>query len=457
MTQEQHRPLSPDAMSPNTGSTASMIPAVTTTTGADPHARHTAIDTAPLIAGTMPLPIRPWLAGMLLLVIAWSSLWTIKARHGGSTADAFDNSLPELAIQVVPQQVRDLIAGYLWLTADEYIHFGPSKANAGKFLAGSYAGNIEIIPVLEMALFFDPTRVDAYSILGRNLSLFLPRFQEGIRLLQRGAFYNPRSPQLHEIYAELAFNFGFIQDYRSQHKNDRTIGLRYLNEAIRCYNLYNAGSVESMSIWTPQNMQSIRARWLAEQGDLQQAMAALTSAGLTNKFDEPLTQEIHQAIAELQNYSLLRNYLIRPESLMTIAASYSLIDLRTGTRLSPFPQSPEKMPHICNERHSHQTPQSKPDTSIDEGTESVARDTLDKINKTATSADPDAEATHKNHPSEECPGDDHEHDHSKCHTHGAVWNLAERAYAILKHAGLLVGLGIILLYLSRPTFVGRGK
>ncbi|MFZ4773733.1 MAG: hypothetical protein ACOYM3_00125 [Terrimicrobiaceae bacterium] len=242
------------------------------------------------------VPPRQWLVALLLLVISWASLWSLKASHGTIIDDVYDHTISEVAVRILPRQVRDLVAGYLWLTADEYIHFGPSKINAGRFVAGSYAGNLEILPVLEMALFFDPTRIDAYAILARNLSLFLPRFQDGIRLLQRGVFYNRNDPQLHELYTELAFNFGFVQDYRSDRRNNRAIGLKYLDAAIRAYDRTNGGKVKTLSIWRPENIRAIQARWLMEAGEKERAMEALNAAGLAQALNEPLSRDILNSI-----------------------------------------------------------------------------------------------------------------------------------------------------------------
>ena len=301
----------------------------------------------------LPDPPRKWLVTLLfllLLVISWTSLWSLKARHGGSSFEAYDYTLSELAVRILPRQVRDLVAGYLWLTADEYIHFGPSKANAGRFLAGAYAGNTEIIPVLEMALFFDPTRIDAYAILGRNLTLFLPRFKDGIRLLQRGVFYNQDDPQLHELFTEIAFNFGFIEDYRSGMRNNRTVGLKYLNAAIRAFNRNNGGREKTLSIWRPENIRAIQARWLLEAGKREQAMEALKAAGLDQTPDMPLSQDVFRSLGATLTARL------SAQSTST-ASGTSTPSIKPSTAPSPEPDHSEKTETAHgDDEHHHESP-----------------------------------------------------------------------------------------------------
>ena len=291
---------------------------------------------------------RRWLVALLLLVIVWTALWSLKSRHGGSSIDAFDYTLPELAVRTLPRQVRDLSAGYLWLTADEYIHFGPSRANAGRFIAGAYAGNTEIVPVLEMALFFDPTRIDAFSILGRNLTLFLPRFEDGIRLLQRGVFYNQDDPQLHELYAELAFNFGFIEDYRPGMRNNRIVGLKYLDAAIRAFNRTNGGRGKTLSIWFPENIHAIQARWLLEAGKKEQALEALKAAGLDQTPDLPLSRDVFCSLGA--SFTALL-----PARSTSTASETSKSSVTASTKPSPEPSHSDEAEaaHGDEEHHHH--------------------------------------------------------------------------------------------------------
>jgi len=302
---------------------------------------------------------RRWLVILFLLVIAWTALWSLKARHGGSSFDAYDNTLPELAVRILPRQVRDLVAGYLWLTADEYIHFGPSRANTGRFLAGAYAGNTEIIPVLEMALFFDPTRIDAYAILGRNLTLFLPRFQDGIRLLQRGVFYNRDDPQLHELFTEIAFNFGFIEDYRTGMRNNRAVGLKYLEAAIRAFKRTNGGLVKTLSIWRPENIQAIQARWLLEAGKKDQALEALKAAGLDQDLNIPLSQDVFRSLGASMTSQ-------RPTP-STYTASVAKTSSSTSSSETGHSEKAESVHDDAEHQHEHQHKHSGHDSTSSSG------------------------------------------------------------------------------------------
>lgn len=230
------------------------------------------------------LSVRLWIFGALLLSLAFTGQWTIKAEFWNIYySEEPTDSLSELFLDKIPRQARDLAADYFWLTADEYMHFGSSKKVRERFLAGSYAGNTEILPLIELAIFLDPQHIDAYGILSQNLAMYLNRYIEGIRLLQRGILTNKHSPRLHELYGNVAYCYAFIESYNNEgRKNDRAVALRYLNEAIKAYEKWDSiGKTPPKDpVMNPTTYQILRSRFLVEAGQQNDALTAWNKSGL---------------------------------------------------------------------------------------------------------------------------------------------------------------------------------
>ncbi len=148
-----------------------------------------------------------------------------------------------------------------------------------RFLAGSFAGNTEIMPVLELAVFLEPERIDAYGILSQNLSMYLRRYRDGIRVLQQGIFFNKESSRLHELYASIAFIYAFIQSYNPEIPNDRGCALRYLDGALKAWQRNHGDQAPPHQVFRPDVYNQLAARFFVEQGENEKALRAWKASG----------------------------------------------------------------------------------------------------------------------------------------------------------------------------------
>jgi tetratricopeptide (TPR) repeat protein len=218
---------------------------------------------------------------LLLLAIAVSGQFSIKARY-------WNQHYPETAIldysdillQSVPTQLKSMSAGIMRLTADEYMHIGPYKKARQNFIAGSFAGNTEIMILLRLALYLEPSHIETYEIMSQNLAMHLDRFADAIRLIQQGILANKNSADLHQLYAAAAYCYGFAESFTSKTgkpiKNDREIALNYLNAAIANYEAnaaaHQADNIETVS--SLDNYYLLKSRFLIDIGKKDQALAA---------------------------------------------------------------------------------------------------------------------------------------------------------------------------------------
>lgn len=240
----------------------------------------TATDSMPATAGE---PYRSSLLLLLVLVLAFTFQWSFKAHHP-------DHYLPQVAIgtpidaavESVPLSLRRFVAGYLWMRADEYMHFGPTRKLARDFLAtfmaGSYAGNTDIIPLIQLALVFDPQFIDGYELLAMNLCMFLHKFEDGIRVLQHGIILNKNFPEVHELYGTIGYIRYHVEKYDARYTRNNEIAKRYFEAASQMYEK-NPGEKRE-DVMRPENYHLHLARIYVEQGFLDKAVAEWDLSGL---------------------------------------------------------------------------------------------------------------------------------------------------------------------------------
>lgn len=210
---------------------------------------------------------------ILLLTIAFACNWSIKCRTSRFSAVFSEQSVVQ---QFIPERLRSFAAAYFWSRAEILMHFGPLPSLKNSFQAGSYAGNTDIIPLLQMVIILMPEELPPYQLLSSNLARHLGRPAEGLRVIQQGIMNNGKHPGLHELYAAAAFLKLF-----SGKPDDaaRKSALKYL---ARAGQIWSAASEEFSSdpAFKPQNYAVLRARLLLEQGRPAEALAAWESSGL---------------------------------------------------------------------------------------------------------------------------------------------------------------------------------
>lgn len=240
----------------------------------------TATDSMPATAREV---YRPHLVLVLLLVLAFTFQWSYKAHHPDLYLPQVTIGTPiDAAVEAVPLSLRRFVAGYLWMRADEYMHFGPTRKLARDFLAtfmaGSYAGNTDIIPLIQLALVFDPQFIDGYELLAMNLCMFLHKFEEGVRTLQHGIILNKNFPEVHELYGTIGYIQYHVEKYDARYTRNNDVAKRYFVAASDAYRK-NPGE-KRVDVMRPENYHLHLARIYVEQGLLQKAVAEWDLSGL---------------------------------------------------------------------------------------------------------------------------------------------------------------------------------
>jgi hypothetical protein len=219
------------------------------------------------------------LVSILSLSLAMATQWAFKARHQDWThVPGVTGDLKDAFFQAIPRPLRTLGADLCWVTADEYMHFGGSKKISQQFLAGSYAGNTELLPFLELAITLDPSFFMVYELLAQNLSMYLERFKDGIRVLQQGILANQRDPQVHELYGTIGFFHYFVGKYTTKVKKNPRVSMLYLDAAVRAYEQNGKPTIDNPPLG-PRFYHFVRARLFVENGQPQAALAAWRLSG----------------------------------------------------------------------------------------------------------------------------------------------------------------------------------
>lgn len=130
----------------------------------------------------------------------------------------------------VPERLRGFIAGRLWEQADRYMHAGPSKNLPEGFVAGSYAGNTDLLPLIRMVTMLVPHELPPWKLLADNLGRHLGKRDKAIRVLQEAIHENLGNPEIHELYASIAALKMFTG---KPDENDKISALKYLKRAIK--------------------------------------------------------------------------------------------------------------------------------------------------------------------------------------------------------------------------------
>ncbi len=177
--------------------------------------------------------------------------------------------------QFVPERLRSFVAACFWAKADELMHRGPFPGSRQSFQPGSYYGNSDIVPLLNVVIALVPEEPAPYQLLSRLLAS-LGYANEGLRVLQLGILNNRRHPAEHELYAAAAFLKLFSD--RKPEITDLISASRYLDRAS---GLYSAGAVKYSSdpAFRAESYQVLLARIYLELSEPQRALEAWVKSG----------------------------------------------------------------------------------------------------------------------------------------------------------------------------------
>lgn len=211
----------------------------------------------------------------LSLTIAFSANYSVRLQRGFPESDS--NFHRPLLLQFVPERLRAFVAGYLWTMAESLMHRGPVPFVNEKFIAGSYAGNTDIVPLLKAAILFMPEELVPYQMLASNLAKYLGKPEAGLRVIQQGIVSNREHPGIHELYGAAAFLLLF--DWHPIDDARRISVLKYLDRATEYWN-EESERFSSDPAFKPQNYAFLKARLLVELKRPQEALAAWQASEL---------------------------------------------------------------------------------------------------------------------------------------------------------------------------------
>ncbi|HNX77270.1 MAG TPA: hypothetical protein PLM07_00535 [Candidatus Rifleibacterium sp.] len=210
---------------------------------------------------------------LLLLLVTGMAVDSRLQNTDRQTQTLPDN--PGYLQRFVPERLRSFVAACVWAKADEMMHRGPFPGSRQTFQAGSYVGNADMVPLLNIVIAMMPEELAPYQLLSRCLSS-LGSVEAGLRILQNGIVNNRQHAAVHELYASAAFLKLFsagkptIADLRSAG--------RYLERAIACYNT-GAIQLSSDPAFKPENYQILLARIFVELSEPQKALEAWQNSG----------------------------------------------------------------------------------------------------------------------------------------------------------------------------------
>lgn len=134
-----------------------------------------------------------------LAVVVLLSLIAI-ITHFSELAELGKRSKAQGCFQIFPERLKSFVAACLWEKADRLMHEGPVISKQG-FVAGSYAGNTDIVPLLKMVIALCPEQTAPYRLLATNYAYHLNMGSAALDLLNTAKINCAENPNNHEIYA----------------------------------------------------------------------------------------------------------------------------------------------------------------------------------------------------------------------------------------------------------------
>ncbi|MDD3146350.1 MAG: hypothetical protein PHD82_03525 [Candidatus Riflebacteria bacterium] len=215
---------------------------------------------------------RPFFLLTLLLVTASSFNWQLQAIFSGWPTQT-DNG--KHLLQFVPERLRSFVAARFWARADEMMHRGSLPGSQQQYIAGSYSGNSDIVPLLQVVITLMPEELAPCQLLSRCLAS-LGSVDAGLRVIQNSILGNQGHISLHELYASAAYLKLFSGDKPGL--NEIRSASRYLEKAAAIYD--NAAvKFSSDPAFNASSYQVLLARLYLELDQPETALQAWAKSG----------------------------------------------------------------------------------------------------------------------------------------------------------------------------------
>ena len=226
---------------------------------------------------------------LLLLAIVFLSISFI-FLHFSPKPDWVNNNNETNLIRIIPERLRAFLAARLWEKADHTMHKGP-VVSGQKFMAGSYAGNTDIIPYLEMVILLCPEETAPYRLLAGNYAYHLGMKNKAVEILEKAFLNCKESVFLHELYASASFIHLFNSDSAEsdKRKKDLETAKIYIDRAI---DNYKDSDRLPDPVFKKENYYTVKARILWELREPESALKAWQLNGIN-------LEESHDKLSEV--------------------------------------------------------------------------------------------------------------------------------------------------------------
>lgn len=223
------------------------------------------------------------LLAMLCLSCGIATVWVAKARLL-NTADLHNSWAAQ---RLAPERLRSFMAALMWSRADHYTHIESSSPVNTGFRPGSYAGNTDILPLMQMIMLLMPDELAIYQLQARNLARYLGQPFKARLILRQAILKNLDHQALYELYASMAFIWIFGEQPSTQQTE---AAIKYLDRAISLYRGAESEASTSDPAYSIENFQVLKARLFLELGEPDKALTAWHQSGLPLTGDDRIVQ-----------------------------------------------------------------------------------------------------------------------------------------------------------------------
>ncbi|GAB4282445.1 MAG: hypothetical protein Kow0029_28050 [Candidatus Rifleibacteriota bacterium] len=189
----------------------------------------------------------------------------------------------------MPERLRGFIAARLWERADRYMHLGPSGKVPENFLGGSYAGNTDLLPLLELITALVPEEPAPWHLLADNFGKYLGKKDLAVKTLQKAILANRHTEKVHELFAAIAYLkiFAGTPDI-----NEKKSAIKYLSRATVEIEKRDLSEDDKRPGFDLSAYQVLLSRLYLETGDPEMALESWKKSGLPLNSDQGKLAEL---------------------------------------------------------------------------------------------------------------------------------------------------------------------